>query len=305
MNSKSSSFSVLLEDLKTSFKFALKNIISFFLALIGVLLVSVFILVIFLVLAIIPIYFLTGGWAGMFALFIAFGDIMSLWPNPAVMGLVLLIVLPIICPFLIAIGALFGMGREIVESAGTSAEGVFTWYRRKFFALAGGGIILFMFSLFPIMMAFALAQYATGGTLVGIPFAILTSLSVIWFIISMGFLSMLFPAIIDGLPVLQALKQSVRMAITYFDRVFSTWLAFVLIMVFLLSPAFLPLAFIWLPAFDPIFMAIWLVPAVLFLILVAIPALAIALNRVYLILSGVEVSLPEEELPDVSLVGGM
>jgi hypothetical protein len=241
----------------------------------------------------------------MFALFIAFGDLMSLWPNPAVMGLMLLIVLPIICPFLIAIGALFGMGREIVESAGTSAEGVFTWYRRKFFSLAGGGIILFIVSILPIGLAFALVEYATGGPIIGLSSAILTSLSVIWFIISMGFLSMLFPGIIDGLPVLKALKQSVRMAITYFDRIFSTWLAFVLIIVFLLSPAFLPLYFIWLPAFDPIFMAIWLVPAVLFLIIVVLPALAIALNRVYLILSGVEVSLPEEELPDVSLVGGM
>ena len=52
--------------------------------------------------------------------------------------------LPFLAPFMVAIGAMFGLGREIVESEGTSAEGVFTWYKKKFFSLAGGGLVLFI-----------------------------------------------------------------------------------------------------------------------------------------------------------------
>ncbi|MHA2208553.1 MAG: hypothetical protein ACXABV_05235 [Candidatus Thorarchaeota archaeon] len=310
MSNKNASSGALVEDLKVSFKFAFKNIISFLLGMIGVLIVTGIVMgVVFGIIAI-PLLIYYGGFAGFVALFENLGIALSSaftaggLPNPAGILFLILGITIIASPMFTAVGALFGMGREIVESAGTSAEGVFTWYRKKFFSLAGGGIVLFLFVLAPIFLVWWAFSSVFGLTITGIPAAVLTTISGFWIVFSLGLLSMLFPAIIDNLSVVQATKTSIRMSLKYFDRVFSLWLALLGILGALLVPLVtaIPLG---MSDVGLMVMAVYAIPAGIFLVLIWLPALAIALSRVYMILSGIEPSVEEKTEPDVSFVGGL
>jgi hypothetical protein len=227
------------------------------------------------------------------------------------MGLGMLFLVPLLSPMFVAIGALFGMGREIVESEGTSVEGVFTWYRRKFVPLAGGGIILFLLTILPPALSFAFVYELMG---LNPPLSILSILAVftfLWIILVTGSLSMMFPAIIDGKGAIDATIQSIRMSWKYFDRVFGVWLGILtLIFLFFAPLVAIPPAF-WgtADAMSPvgIIAAVYALPVMIIVVLVFIPAAAIALSRVYLILTGFEFDSesPKEDGPGLSFVGGI
>jgi hypothetical protein len=303
---KNATFEVLTEDLMVSFRFAAKNIITFILGLIGVVLVTVLTFVIGALIIFIPLLIFVG-MGPMTEFFISltpFYDAM----NPAMMGMMFVMIMPLLLPLFVAVGALFGMGREIVESSGASAEGVLTWYRRKFFPLAGGGVILFTITLLPVGLMYAIIFTLTGNPLTG-PFnGIASAISLVWIVMSLGFLSMTFPAIIDGVPVLESIKQSIRMSWDYFDRVFSVWISFILIFIGPFVPLVtIPLIMASTPmAFSPIIIGVLGIAAVLFVIilLLAVPAFVIALSRMYMILSGIEIPAPEDQEPAISMVGG-
>ncbi len=207
--------------------------------------------------------------------------------------------LPFIAPFMVAIGAMFGMGREIVESEGTSAEGVFTWYKKRFLSLAGGGIVLFLFIIGPL-----LAVLVLGGSIYGDQFwnialisvgsantanPIIIGLLFIWFAISTGLLSMLFPSIIDGYSVFESIKRSLRLSFEYFDRVFGVWLAFLLVLGVLAGPLFLiPMILGFsgpLMVIASAILIIYAIPAAIILVFFYLPAMTIGLTRVYMILT--------------------
>ncbi|MHA2210374.1 MAG: hypothetical protein ACXABV_14525, partial [Candidatus Thorarchaeota archaeon] len=225
-------------------------------------------------------------------------------PNPAAILFLILGITIIASPLFTAVGALFGMGREIVESAGTTAEGVFTWYRRKFFSLAGGGIVLFLFVLARILLVWWAFTIAFGFTITGLPAMALTAITALWIVFSLGLMSLLFPAIIDNLSVVEATKTSIRLSLRYFDRVFALWLALVgiLFLIFVPMVAVIPFG---LSGPGIMVMTIYAIPAVFFLVLIWLPALVIGLSRAYMILSGIELSVIEKTEPDVSFVGGL
>ena len=310
MSNKNASFGVLKEDLKVSFKFAVKNILSFLLGMIGVLIVTVIVLLIGFAIVSIPLLFALGGPAGFVAFFESLGVVMeavfTTSPDPAAVTLGILAITLLVSPFFVAVGVVFGMGREIVESAGTSAEGVFVWYRRKFFSLAGGGIVMFGIIGLPLILVYG-SFFLSGIILTGIPSAIMAALSTVWIVLSSGMMTMVFPGIIDNHSVFDATRQSIRLSLRYFDRVYSTWIAFILIILFMFAPlvlgvaAFAELSF----GLDMMATAIYAVIAVFVLVLIVLPALVIALSRLYMILSGIEISAVGENEPDVSLVGGI
>ncbi|MHA2004108.1 MAG: hypothetical protein ACW975_08420 [Candidatus Thorarchaeota archaeon] len=310
MSNKNASIGVLMDDLKVSFKFALKNILSFILGMIGVLIVTVLVMGLAMAVVAVPLLFALGGPEGFMAFFESLGVILEsvFLPelNPASATLGILAITLIVTPFFVAIGVVFGMGREIVESAGTSAEGVFVWYRKKFFSLAGGGIVMFAVIGLPLILVYG-SLFLAGYVLTGIPAAVLASLSAIWIILSSGMLTMVFPAIIDNISVFDATRQSIRLSLRYFDRVFSTWIAFILIIILMLAPLVLGATSFVTGAigFDAILIMVYAVPAAIILVLIVLPALVIALSRLYMILSGIEVSSSGQVEPDVSLVGGM
>lgn len=305
MMNKNASLKVLLEDLKVSFKFAARNIMSFVLGTIGVLIVTgllmLFLMVVF-VLALVAVM----GLDGMIGLFTSFAEAFPSNPSMVTMSAILIVMLPIMAPFMVAMGALFGMAREIVESAGTTAEGVFVWYKSKFFKLAGAGLVVFSIVALP-MAALALAQSPFSSTNID-PFiaGIQAALGLIWIILSVGMTSMVFPGIIDGLSVAASLRQSLRLSWRYFDRVFSTVLAFILIGLAALLPTIAyPVLLMFGVAIDPILLSVVALPTMLVLGLIVFPGSIIGMTRVYMILTADETGQASDGQPGISMVGGV
>jgi hypothetical protein len=316
---KNASVQTLLEDLKISFKFAFKNVISYVLAIIGVFLVAALLLGVVAALVFVPLVFFMG-FPNMIAWFESFALLGSAEGATIVLG-IFLFVLPFVTPFFVASGALFGMSREIVESEGTTAEGVFQWFKKKFFSLAGGGIIMFLIIAGPVFLVSFGAIALFGDQVLNFAFIssgsasflspVLTGLGVLWFVLSTGSLTMLFPAIIDGHSVLEATKKSFRMSLTYFDRVMGFWIAFLLLLVVLFVPMIVAIfAFPLNFGIGMTVMGIYAIPMAIFLAFVGLPALSIGLTRVYMILTANDEDLvPEDEDPESgsgpSFVGGL
>lgn len=283
-----SGFRAFIEDLVVSFKFAIRNIISFFLGMIGVLIMTLLCLAMLLAVFFVTVTFLlpNGVW-DLIDVFVDIVEAFANYPAPTSLGLVVLMLVPLVLPLFVAIGALYGMAREIVESEGTSAEGVFTWYSSRFFSLAGGGIVIFSVTIVPIAGLYAYAYQILGGVITGTNEAIVIATAVMWFVITSGLLSMMFPAIIDGMPVLQAAGKSVKMGVKYLDRVFSVWIFFLVLIFAVISPLIWPYAL-----FGSYNLGAYPVGATLFIVFIVIPALAIAQSRVYLLMSSEEDEIP-------------
>ena len=320
---KNASFQTLLDDLKISIRFALKNVISYVLAIFGVFIVTIILIAIVAAFIFVPIFLSPGGLQA----FTIWAESFNTWDTASGVTIatgIFLIALPFVAPFFVATGALFGMSREIVESEGTSAEGVFTWYKKKFFSLAGGGVMLFLFILGPVMLVIIGGVALFGDQILNLAFIgggttgsmnpIIAALGVIWFTLSTGLMTMLFPAIIDGHSVIEATKISIRMSIKYFDRVLGTWLSYILLILALVSP--LVIIAILTPMFSMgalevmIPLAIYGLIMALFLAFVLLPAMSIGLTRVYMILSADDddddYSVEEsEEDAGPSFIGGL
>ena len=316
---KNASFQTLVDDLKVSIRFALKNVISYVLAIIGVFLVTIILIAIVAAFVFVPLVVAPGGLES----FTIWAETFNEWTISGGLTIatgIFLIALPFVAPFFVATGALFGMAREIVESDGTSAEGVFTWYRKKFFSLAGGGIILFLFILGPVMLVILGSVALFGEQILNVAFIgvgssnimipIISALAVIWFVLSTGFMTMLFPAIIDGYSVIEATKKSVRMGIQYFDRVFGTWLSYILLIVALMLPMIV-IAFPFALENSMLLMVVlglYGVVMALFLAFVVLPAVSIGLTRAYMILTADDEDFApqeDEEESGPSFIGGL
>ena len=315
---KNASFSTILDDLKISFKFAAKNVLSFLLGIFGVLIVSGILMVVVAAMIFIPMVFIIG-----FGNLEAFFGSFILPESSGIASFALggfMFALPFLAPFMVAIGAMFGMGREIVESEGTSASGVFTWYKKKFFSLAGGGLILFLVVIGPLLLTLVIGSAVYGNEFFNIALIssgsvstlspIVLSVLLIWFAVSTGLLSMLFPALIDGHSVFESVKKSISMSIKYFDRVFGIWMAFLLILAALIVPMFAVPLISSLSGSELIIglgaMVAYAIPALIILIFLYIPALIIGMTRTYMILTAEEdldETLEDESGP--SFIGGV
>ena len=314
---KNASFQTVLDDLKISIRFALKNVITYVLAIIGVAIVTFLLIAIVAAFIFVPIFLSPQG----IQVFMAWADSLAEWnaaSGATIATGIFLIALPFVAPFFVATGALFGMSREIVESEGTSAEGVFTWYKKKFFSLAGGGIMLFLFILGPIMLVTLISVALFGDQILNLAFfgpssamnPFISALGVIWLLLSTGIMTMLFPAIIDGYSVIEATKKSIRMSIQYFDRVFGAWLSYVILLVILVSPLFImAIPSLW-TGFDVIMILISIYAVImgLFAALVILPGMSIGLTRVYMILTADDEDFTPSEDEDESgpsFIGGL
>ena len=313
---KNASFRTILEDLKISYKFATKNVISYILAIIGVFIAAGILLVVVAAIVFVPFLFAIGGIEGFTIWAESFGA-WSVTEGVNIAAGIFLFALPFIAPIFVAIGALFGVSREIVESEGTTAEGVFVWFKRKFFSLAGGGFMMFLIILGPILLVSIGAVFLFGDQVLNIAFIgfgtantlnpLLSGLLLIWFFISSGLMTMLFPAIIDGHSVIEATKKSIRMSIDYFDRVFGMWLANILVLLVILLPILVTPFTLGFDGPALMVMAVYAIPMALILVFVVLPAMSICLTRVYMILSAENDDLTPQERDDdggPSLIGG-
>ncbi|MCF2136664.1 MAG: hypothetical protein K9W43_05410 [Candidatus Thorarchaeota archaeon] len=306
MSSKNASFKTLLEDVKIGFKFALRNFISFFLGAIGVILLSLVLLGVIIAIGM-GIFFI---WAGNIQEFVMWiiqtSTEMNNTTGMIIVGAIIFVILPILLPVFIAGGAMFGMGREVIESNGTTAEGVFRWYKSKFLTLAAGGTLAFLIVAGPLIVLMTIMGMFSGGVIIDGPLILLSVVSTIWLLVSTGMLTMLFPAIIDGQSAVQALRTSLRYGTKYFDRVFSTWFAFVIINVVLMLPMLVlnPVILVG-TGYVSVIISYGVIYG-LILVFVFFPAVTITLNRVYLILSG-ENDWPIDTIDasDIEVVGGI
>ncbi len=288
MTSSKSGIRAFAEDISVSFKFAAKNVLSFILGMIGVLIVTViFLALLLLVFVVTVIFLLPGGIWAFIDIFVAIVESLAEWPSPTSLGLVVLILVPLVLPIFVAIGALYGMAREVIESDGTTAEGVFAWYSRRFFPLAGGGTVIFVVTIAPLAILYGYAYQVLGGNITGTNESLLIATAIIWFVVTSGLLSMMFPGIIDGLTVKQAVARSFKMGVKYLDRVFSVWLFFLGLIFVLIAPLIWPyqLYYIFNLGFYP-------AVAILFILFILVPAMAIAQSRVYLLLGSEEDEIP-------------
>jgi membrane-anchored glycerophosphoryl diester phosphodiesterase (GDPDase) len=299
---KQSGFRELTENLKVSFKLTFKNMISFILAILGILIVTLVLLVILIGIAAVLLIVLFNDYRGIEGIFILIEETSSDIVGLEVFPFILFVVMPVLAPFLMAFGALFGMGRELIESGGTSSEGVLIWYKAKFLSLAIGGLFYFSIIFLPLMSVYTVGYvYYNGADPGGFVIGIFVASAFVWIVLSGGVFIQIFPAIIDGHSVSNAIQLAWKITKKNFDRVFSVWISFVLILFALLYPLILAPQLGYLINY----MTTYTVFTILLILFVVIPALVLAISRVYLLLIDVEFPEQEEELSGVRMVGGV
>ena len=282
--SAASSPSGLLKDFKVGFTLAIKNILSFGLAMVGILVVTILLLLAILLFIAIPLLFTLG-----IPFIITLIETISTgFTGSSGLTLVLLImflVLPILGPFFIALGSLFGMAREIVESDGTLAESAFSWYGKRGLSLLGGGVLHVMITLAPLIVAFLAISYPTWNPPTNTELRIIITLIVIWIILVNGMLSLTFPGIIDGLSVFRAAGRSVKLTCKFPGRVLGAWFIIVLLTGVLILPIINELTILWMPFIPQRILEMYRPIAIVALLFIIIPAVSIILTRIYMILT--------------------
>lgn len=274
----------LMKDFKVGFTLAVKNILSFGLAMLGILFVTIILLLVILLFIAIPLLFTLGiPFIIMIVETIVTG--FTATSGLTLIMLIMFLILPLLGPFFIALGALFGMAREIVESDGTQAESAFSWYRKRGLSLLGGGILHFIITLAPLMVAFLAISYPVWNPPTNEELRIIIPLIVVWIILVNGMLSLTFPGIIDGLSAVRAAGRSVRLACQFPGRVLGAWFIIALIVGVPLLPIFNELAFLWSPLLPPVLLEPFRPLAIIAIIFIVIPAVSIILTRIYMILT--------------------
>ncbi|TXT54367.1 MAG: conserved membrane protein of unknown function [Candidatus Thorarchaeota archaeon] len=309
----STNFNTLIDDLKSSFKLAKDNALSYFLANLGML---VLVAILFAIVAI-PIgliAFAATLQAGP-QFWIQFGQDMTLFAqnNPLLVGGVgILFMIPIIALFLIVVGSIYGMSKEVVETGETKAESAFSWFRHKFLTFAGAGVMLTLIIIVPQLLVWGAASLALGPNITYPANVPLTIFSWIYSYITVGFCAMVFPSITAGNKVQDAFKESFNLAKTRFDRVFGLLTAVIVLFLVMFAPAIiggivasftmnpppatLPLELIPLVAV----IGGWSVIAVILWLVLLLPMTIIAFQKVYAELTGGKIAT--EQSPDIPLV---
>ena len=285
------------KDLYLGFKFAVKHFLSYFLAMLGIVLLTVIMVIVVLLFVVVPLILFVG-LPAIIAWVTTFSIEVGTLEGTMLITIVLLIVLPILGPFFIAYGSLYGMSREIIESESTSAESAFSWYRKRGLSLAGGGMIHFLVSLAP----FLIAIWAIFATAITVPtdaqLRVILPVGFIWIILSNGMLSLTFPGIIDGLSAAGAAKRSVRLCCRSPGRVLGSWSVFVVligvpIMSLINDPLVDSILFVPDGFLEP-----YILPIVLLILFIVLPAMSITFSRIYLILTAQDESVYDNDDDD-------
>ncbi|MHA1909883.1 MAG: hypothetical protein ACW98Y_21505 [Candidatus Thorarchaeota archaeon] len=301
---KISALSNFIETWKVSFRFAFRNYLSFFLAILGVLVITAVLFFTIIAVYSIPYILSVGPLDDFFDIFDLFGEAFDGAVDIGGIGVGLFLAGSILAPFLIAFGALFGMAQEIIESGGTVAEGVFVWYKRKFVRLAAGGIFQFVVIITPFVLAYIVGtiQYQ-GAEPTNAVWATYISFAYMWIAIIAGVFSMVFPAIVDGLPILSAIKRSASMSIRYLPTVFSVWVVILGMGTILLVPMILQGIF-GIVLIAEAFFELYIILGLLVLVFLVSPIAVLATSRTYIILSSFYEDVEDidevEEMEDVS-----
>lgn len=305
MSNNTTSFGTLIGDLKASLRLAKDNMLSYFLAHLGL----VFLMVALLAIVAIPILaiVLAAGpayWASAGADWMAIAQ-----ANPLGLGgMAILLLIPLVAFLLIFVGSIYGMSKEVVETGETRAESAFSWFKNKFLTFAATGAILTVIILVPQLVVWGLVSFAMNYTVPLLVSQVLSIFSFVYSFITLGLTAMVFPAVVSGKGVQEAVKDSFNMAIKNFERVFGIHTAIIgfflilfspVIVVVLLAPLFVgipPLTFL-----GPMMgLALYAVVAGILTLLWFLPMVYITYMRVYNELTGGVIATPK--VPDIPIV---
>ncbi len=304
----STTFRTILDDMKTSLRQASGSALSYFLANLGmVIVVSILAMLIAAPIAIVA-------WVALAPIsevtMIAMGD----WAiaNPLVLGGIgVLVLIPFISLFLVVSGSIYGMSYDLVTTGETKAEAAFSYLKRKFLTFMGTGAILTIVILLPPALVWGLTSYAMGYTITAALSTLLTIFTFVWVFITIGYTSMVFPAVVSGKGVQAAFKESFSLATKYFDRIFGVLTAIVLLLaatfgpvvfVGLAIPAFIApgvpmMPFALIPAVAGVML--WTVVSVFLWLFLFLPMVRITWVRVYQELTGGTIALQTAVVPIV------
>ncbi len=304
-NNNSTTFGTLFEDMKSSMILAKNNMLSYFLAHLGL----AVLMVIMLAVVAVPILAVVlaagpGFWAGALPDFALFAS-----SNPlAIGGVAILVLVPLLALFLIFVGSIYGMSKEVVETGETRAESAFSWWKNKFLTFAGTGVMLTLIIIVPQVIVGLGIAAAVGYTITAPLSNVLLVASFVYTFITMGLTLMVFPAVVNGKSVQDAFKESFQLATQNFERVFGIHTAMVVFYLALFSPILVAgFAALFIGTIPPLTLlgpllglAGYVLVAGALTLLVFLPMTYITYVKVYHDLTGGQVAVPATpELPIV------
>jgi len=274
-----------VETIKLSVHFTRTYYLSIFLAVLGVFVITFVLFLLIVLIGSIPISMFYGPFDEIWDAFDFIGDAIDSVNNIEAVGIVLFVGSALLAPFLIAMGALFGIGQEVFEGGTATAEEVLLWYRQKFSRLASGGIIQFLFIIMPIGIEYIFASYYYPDQMPDtMTFTFLVFIAALWFLFCSGMLSMVFPSIVDGMSVFSSIKNSLKLTWHNSGAVFSIWGTFSSLGLLLLGPIiiqeFTDATLLISPLYD-----LYVLAAALLIFLVLMPIYVLSASRAYLIIS--------------------
>ena len=291
----STSYNTIVDDLKSSFRLAKENILSYFLANLGMLIAVVLLMGLVMVPIAVAALLMVGTSP---AAWEAIGLGLAAWAesNPwAVGGVAILFIVPFIALFLTVVGSIYGMSKDLVAHGETKAERAFSWFRHKFLTFGGAGVLLTTIIILPPLVVWGSVSILMGYT---VNVAISTLLSVFtftWVFITVGLCAMVFPAITYGKGVQDAFKESFHLARERLDHVYGLLSAIIVLAVASYGPVVFwgltaPLTGAVVLDAVAITIMVWTVLVTFLWLLVLLPMTIIAFTKVYAEMTGGQVA---------------
>ncbi|MFW9805313.1 MAG: hypothetical protein ACFFFK_01130 [Candidatus Thorarchaeota archaeon] len=283
-----------VETIKLSIHYTRTYYLSIFLAILGVFVITIVLFLFIVFIGSIPLSIYYGPFDEIFDVFDIIGSALSAVNDVEAVGIILFAGSAILAPFLIAIGALFGIGQEVFESGTATAEEVLLWYRQKFSRLASGGIVQFLIIMVPIGIEYIFVTWYFRDQMPGTTtLTFLIFIAALWFLFSSGMLSMVFPSIVDGVSVLSSIKHSIKLTRKNPGAVFSIWSTFSSLGLLLLGPIIIQEFTDFILMSDQVY-GFYILVAALTILLILLPVYVLSVSRTYLIISDPNINEEQE-----------
>jgi hypothetical protein len=264
--------SLIKSDLKSSLILAKRNILSFFLAMLG--------LAVLLTIAITAVSISLG---------LAIGSIVGssnanlTVSNPTtwlIAGLGIFLAIIILTFAMLVLGGIYGMSKEIVEEGKSHAEKPFTTIKMKFLPLFIGSLIEVLIIIGIPLIIGGILSWAYEGTVPVILNWVSGIISLVWIFITAGLLIMVFPGIVDGKDIKMSILESIKKVKRNPARIYIVLGIFFGICIV----AFLPLI-LWGIYYSDSGNALWIsiyAPLMLVVLgLIVIPTMILTFSRIY------------------------
>jgi hypothetical protein len=190
-------------------------------------------------------------------------------------------------------GATYGMSREIIGSGGKQQSNPFSWLRGKVKDYLAASIIISIVSIAPVVIiGYGVAVVFGVGP---IPYPIdwiIAAISVGWFFVIMTFLHLIVPSMADELPLIEAVKESIKLAKRSFVKVFSIWIFYFVLLTLWFYPITL-YTFVFSGIANPLDplvlgLAAFLGVGMLIDVFLILPIMVLGMTRLYFDLKGEE-----------------